>query len=94
MCLTLKMANQTFLHAPKFKLMHHTTTFGNKMFGSLEDIIWTNTNSLTLHCNLDLQSSYPIFFQKTLWLMMMYHQTMFGCGGINKSEDIAERVTF
>ena len=36
--------------------------FGNKMLGGLEDITWTNTDILTLHCDLDLECSYPIFF--------------------------------
>ena len=74
-------------------MMHHNTKFGNQMFGDLEDIIWTNTNILTLHCDLDLEST-NTFFYKTLWLMMMYHQTKFGCQGINSSEDIAERLIF
>ena len=34
------------------------------------------------------------FFHRTLWLMMMYHQTKFGCQGMNSPEDIAERVIF
>ena len=42
--------------------MHHNTKFGNKMFGGLEDIIWTNINILTLGCDLDLEKSNPIFF--------------------------------
>ena len=63
------------------------------MFGSLEDIIWTTTNSLTLQCDLDLEVSSP-FFHKTHWLMMLYHQTKFGPQGINSSENIVERVIF
>ena len=59
-----------------FKMMHHNTKFGNKMFGGLEDIIWINMDILTLHCDLDLECSNTIF-HKTLWLMIMYHQTKF-----------------
>ena len=29
-----------------------------------------------------------------LWRMMMYHQTKFGCQGINSSEDIVEKLIF
>ena len=36
------------------------------MFGSLEDIIWTNIDILTLHCDLELECSYPTFLQDTL----------------------------
>ena len=43
-------------------MIHHNTKSGNQMFGSLEDIIWTNTNIWTLSCDLDLQRSNPIFF--------------------------------
>ena len=42
-------------------MMHHTTNFGNKMFGSLEDIIWANINILTLRCELDTECSNPFF---------------------------------
>ena len=46
--------------------MHHNTKFGNKMFGALEDIIWTNINILTLCCDLDPECSNPIFSEGTL----------------------------
>ena len=59
-------------------MMHGNTKFAYKVFGCLEDTIWTNTHILTLHCDLDLECSYP-FFHKTLWLVIMYHQTKFGC---------------
>ena len=51
--------------------MHLNTKFGSKMLGSVEDIIWTNTDILTLHCDLDLECSDPcfFFFYKTLGLM-------------------------
>ena len=44
--------------------MHHKTKFGNKMFGGLEDIIWANTDILTLHCDLDLECSIPDLFTR------------------------------
>ena len=75
-------------------MIHHNTKFGNKMLGGLEDIIWTNINILVLCCDLDPESSNPFFFHRTLWLMMMYNQTKFGCQGINSPENIVERVTF
>ena len=65
-CYDLGLENSTssFLHALKFTVMHHNTKFGNKMLGGLEGIIWTNTDSLTLHCDLDLECNYPIFFSR------------------------------
>ena len=75
-------------------MVHHNTKFGNKMFGGLEDIIWTNINILTLRCDLEPECSNPFFFHRTLWLIMMYHQTKFGCQGIKNSENIVERVIF
>ena len=47
-------------------MMHHNTKFGNKMFGGLEVIIWTNINILTLHCDPDPERSNPFFVHKTL----------------------------
>ena len=43
------------------------------MFGDLEDIIWTNIDTLTLRCDLDLALNAVtlVFFQKALWLTMM-----------------------
>ena len=34
-------------------MMHHNTNIGNKMFGGLEDIIWTNINILIAIFPLD-----------------------------------------
>ena len=63
------------------------------MLGGLEDMIWTNTNILTLHYDLDLECSNPIFFHNTLWLVKMYQQTKFGCQETNSSEKIEESHT-
>ena len=46
-------------------MMHHNTMFGNKIFGSLEYIIWTYNNILTLHRDFDLERSNSIFPQDT-----------------------------
>ena len=70
----------------------HNTKFGNKMFNGLEDIIWTNIDILTLHCDLDLERSNLFFFHKTLWLIMIGHQTKFGRQGINTSQNMVEKV--
>ena len=75
-------------------IMYYQTKFGNKMLAGFEDIIWTNADILTLHCDLDFDCSYPICCHKTLWLMMMYHQIKFGCQKINSPEDTVERVIF
>ena len=74
-------------------MMHHNTEFGDKIFFDLEDIVWTNTDILTLHCDLDFESSNPFFSKDTL-TYYMYHHVKLGCGRINSSEDIAERVIF
>ena len=44
-------------------MLHHNTTFGNKMFRDSENII---NDILSLHCDLDLKCSNPIFPQDTL----------------------------
>ena len=64
--LDLENSKPIFLHAFWPTVMHHNTKFGNKMLGSLENIIWTNINILTPHCDLELECSYPIFSQDTL----------------------------
>ncbi|WP_419583241.1 hypothetical protein, partial [Thiolapillus sp.] len=74
-------------------MMHHNTEFGNKMFGGLENIIWINIDILTLRCDLDLEGNNPLFPQ-TLWRMITYHRTKFGCQRISSSEDIVVRVMF
>ena len=47
-------------------MMYQNTKFGNKMFGSLENIIWIDINILILRCDLDLECSSPIFRQDAL----------------------------
>ena len=44
--------------------MHHYTKFGNKMFGGVENNMWTNSEILTLRCDLDLERSKPFFFSQ------------------------------
>ena len=51
---------------PQLIMMHHNTEFGDKMFGSLENIIWINIYILTLRCGLDLGGNNPLFSQDTL----------------------------
>ena len=79
-------------------MMHHNTKFGNKMFGGLEGIIWTNINFLTLHCDLDPECGNPglnfFFLTGYSGFMMLYHPTKFGCQGINSSENIIEKIIF
>ena len=77
MILTLKVANQALCMTLRLIIMHQSTKFGNKLFDGLEDIFWTNTDNLNLRCDLDLECSDP-FLYKTLWLIMVYHQTKFG----------------
>ena len=43
-------------------IMYSNTKFENKMFGGLEDIIWTNMNIVTIHCDLDPECRNSIFF--------------------------------
>ena len=42
--------------------MHHHTQFGSKRVNDSEDIIWTNTDNLTLRCDLDLKCKNPFFY--------------------------------
>ena len=51
---------------PQLMIMHHNTNFGNKMFGSLEDNIWTKTDIFTLNYDLGLEWGNKILSQDTL----------------------------
>ena len=42
-------------------MMHHNTKFGNKMFGGLEYIIWTDTVILTFTVTLTLIAAIQFF---------------------------------
>ena len=64
--LTLKIVNQSVYMTLQLMRMHQNTKFTIKMFGSFENIIWINSDILTLHCDLDLECSNPIFPQDTL----------------------------
>ena len=59
------------------------------MFDGLEDVIETNIwpFSVTLTLNAVIH-----FFHRTFWLLVMYHQTKFGCQGVNSSENIVEKI--
>ena len=47
-------------------MMHHHSKFGNKMFGSSEDIVQINIHQhFDLHCDLDLEHSNQNFPQDT-----------------------------
>ena len=59
------------------------------MFSGLEDIIWTNINILSLHCDLDIEHNEQIFLH-TLFLMMLHDHTRFGDKIFCGSEDIVQ----
>ena len=75
--------------------MHHYTKFTYKIFGDSDDILQTNildmlTFTVTLTLNAVLQH-----FHKTLWLMMMYHQTKCGWKRISDTvETVIDLVKF
>ena len=46
-------------------MRHHHTKFGYKRFRSSEDIVQKNAETLSLHCDLDLEYSNPSFSQDT-----------------------------
>ena len=83
--LTLKTVNQFFCMTLWLMMLHKHTKFGNKMFGSLEDI-WTNTDILTFIVTLTL-NAVILFFNGTLQLMMLYYQTKFGRKPTSNLED-------
>ena len=62
--LPLKIVNQSFCLILMLTMMHHNTKFGNKMFGNLEAIIWTNIEILTICCDLDVEHNNPFFFSE------------------------------
>ena len=93
--LTLKIANQSFAWQFRLMIMYHHTKFGYKILGGLEDLMWTNIYwyfeppfAVTLTLNVLIL----FFFDKTLWIIMMYHWTKFGWQKFSSSEDIVERV--
>ena len=49
------------------------------------------TNILNLRCHLDLERSNPIF-HRTLWFIILYYQTKFGCKQASSLEDIVKIV--
>ena len=53
----------------------------------------TFINILKFVVTLTLNTT-TLFFQKTFWLMITYHQTKFGSKRISSSADIAETVIF
>ena len=67
---TLKIAHQFFFFffcmTLQLTVMHGNSTFGNKIFGSIEDIIWINIDIQTLRYDFDREYSIPIFSQNTL----------------------------
>ena len=57
----------------------------------------TLTETFNLGCDIDLEHSNPVFSQDTSLLMMVYHQTEFGCKrltGLELIKDIVETVIF
>ena len=71
--LDLEDSIQIFCMTLRLMLIHHHTKVGSKMILSGQ----TFNDILNLRCYLNLESNYPLFSQKTLWLMTMYHQTTF-----------------
>ena len=65
LCCDLDLENSKLilLHVLRLMKLHHNTNIDYKMFGSLKDTIRKNTGILILHCDLDLECSYPIFSQ-------------------------------
>ena len=77
-------------------LQHHHTKFGNKT-----KILWFrryhpdkySLTFLTFGVTLTL-SAVIQFVRRTLWLIMLYYQTEFGCKRTSSLEDIVEIVIF
>ena len=67
-------------------MMHHNTKFGNKMFVSLEDTIWTNIDILAFAVTLTLIAVIPFFSQNTL-AVVLHHYTKSGNKMFCGSED-------
>ena len=79
----LRIANQPFCMTLWLMMMHHNIKIGNTVFVGLKDIIWTNTDILTLCCDLDLENSKSTFLHDTL-----AHNTKFGDKMFVSLEDI------
>ena len=76
-------------------MLHSYTRFGNKIFCGSSDIIKTKRllTFWTFAVTLTLNTVIP-FFHRTLWLMILYDQTVFGCKRTSSFEDIEKTVKF
>ena len=90
--LNLKKANQSSNRTLWPMTLHHHTKFGYRRFSSWGDIIqmnihW-NSESFCV-CDLDLDHNRAVqSSNKTIHLMMMYHQAKFSCKRISSSDNI------
>ena len=84
---------------------HHTlvndysyhTKFGKKKKKKFSvhniSLTQTFTDTLNFHCDFEVECS-NLYFNKTLQVMVMYHQVKTGCKKISSSEDAEETVIF
>ena len=75
-------------------LQYYHTKFGDK------NVLWfissgqIFTDIFNLRCDLDHERSNPFFSRRTLLLIMLYHQTEFGCKRTSSVEDVVDIVIF
>ena len=72
-------------------MMHHHTKFNRSEIFSGQTAIRKISSKLT-SCGIDLEHSNPIFSLDTYLLMMIYHQTEFGCKRLTGLELIKDIV--
>ena len=86
------IVNQFFSVTHCLMIIHYHTKFGKKWLSSSGDTEQTQSDTLTfLTFAVTLILNIVIlFFHRTLWLMMLYYQTKFGCNLTSCSEDTTE----
>ena len=90
--MTLRLAHQSFRMTLCPTRLHHSTKLSYKRFSGSGDIVrQTSIDILNLGVSLTLKTATK-FSHTTLWLIMMYYQTKFGCKGISSLEDRVDAI--
>ena len=106
MTLTLKIVNQFFCMTYCHIIIHQNAKFGQKWLSSSGDTVQTQSDTQrkyhpdkhsltfwTFAVTLTLDAVIQ-FFHRTLWFMMLYYQTKFGCNQTSSLEGTTEIVIF
>ena len=106
MTLIMKTVNQFFCMTHHLMILHHHSKFGKRWLSGSGDTEWTRSDTWGKHhpnkhpltfwifaVTLTFNVVTP-FSQRTLWLMMLYYKTKFGCKLASSSEDTTKIAIF